>query len=156
MKFPVVIRHRGENAKIYGQTPAYPFYRLAYKAAGKRHVRSFKTYSEARQEGENVVRDLAKGECVNFWASTQRMPDETQATAGICELYNPSRLVTHGYFIWEWVRKTREGLRDKWCNSPPRRNRWHRRGCRRKPLFCAGHERDKPGTASCRVEREHA
>ena len=61
MKFPVVIRHRGEKAKIYGKTPAYPFYRLAYKAAGQRHVRSFKTYSEARQEGDRVVRDLAQG-----------------------------------------------------------------------------------------------
>jgi hypothetical protein len=61
MKFPVVIRHRSEKAKIYGKTPAYPFYRLAYKAAGQRHVRSFKTYSEARREGDHVVRDLAQG-----------------------------------------------------------------------------------------------
>jgi integrase len=61
MKFPVVIRHRGQKAKIYGKTPAYPFYRLAYKAAGKRHVRSFKTYSEAKQAGDQIVRDLAQG-----------------------------------------------------------------------------------------------
>jgi hypothetical protein len=61
MKFPVVIRHRSEKTKIYGKTPAYPFYRLAYKAAGQRHVRSFKTYSEARREGDHVVRDLAQG-----------------------------------------------------------------------------------------------
>ena len=61
MKFPVIIRHRGEKAKIYGKTAGYPFYRLAYKVAGQRRVRSFKTYSEARQGADTALRDLAKG-----------------------------------------------------------------------------------------------
>jgi integrase len=61
VKFPVVIRHRGEKAKIYGKSPAYEFYRIAYRTAGKRCVRSFKTYAEAKTEAERIVRDLADG-----------------------------------------------------------------------------------------------
>ncbi len=62
MKFPVVIWHRGQRAKIYGKTPAYPFYRLAYKLDSKpRRVQSFKTYSEAKEAAEQAVRDMAQG-----------------------------------------------------------------------------------------------
>ena len=61
MKFPIVIRHRREKATIYGKSESYPFYRLGYYVAGKRRVRSFKTYGEAKAEAEKAVRDLAQG-----------------------------------------------------------------------------------------------
>jgi integrase len=61
MKFPVKVSYRKAEAKIYGKSAAYPFYRLAYRAAGKRHVRSFSTYTEARQEAETKVREIANG-----------------------------------------------------------------------------------------------
>jgi integrase len=61
MKFPVKVRFRKAEAKIYGKTEAYPFYRLAYKAGGKRHVRSFKTYNEARTAADSKVREIDKG-----------------------------------------------------------------------------------------------
>ena len=61
MKFPVTIRHRREKATIYGKSPGYDFYRLGYYVAGRRRVRSFKTYAEAKAEGERVVRELAEG-----------------------------------------------------------------------------------------------
>ncbi len=61
MKFPVVIRHRREKATIYGKSENYPFYRVGCYVAGKRRVRSFKTYGEAKEEAEKVVRDLAQG-----------------------------------------------------------------------------------------------
>ena len=41
MKFPQVIRHRKVEARIYGKSKCYPFYRLGYYVAGKRRTRSF-------------------------------------------------------------------------------------------------------------------
>ncbi len=61
MKFPVIVKHRRAEATIYGKTPAYPFYRLAYRAAGKRFVRSFPTYGDARREADKKVRELDSG-----------------------------------------------------------------------------------------------
>jgi hypothetical protein len=61
MKFPVKVNFRKAEAKIYGKSAAYPFYRLCFYAAGKRHVRSFSTYSEARQEADAKVREIANG-----------------------------------------------------------------------------------------------
>ena len=61
MRFPVKLKHRKAEATIYGKSEAYPFYRLAYRAAGKRILRSFSTYSDARQEAEAKVRELAQG-----------------------------------------------------------------------------------------------
>jgi len=61
MKFPQVIRHRRIEATIYGKTHSYPFYRLSYYTAGKRRIRHFSTYSEAKTEAERIVRELASG-----------------------------------------------------------------------------------------------
>jgi len=61
MKFPVKVTFRKAEAKIYGKSESYPFYRLCYYAAGKRHVRSFSTYSAARAEAEAKVREIADG-----------------------------------------------------------------------------------------------
>ena len=59
VKFPQIIRHRKADATIYGKTPSYSRYRVSYRATGKRHLRTFETYGEARQEAERIVRDLA-------------------------------------------------------------------------------------------------
>jgi integrase len=61
MKFPVIVRHRREKATIYAKSPGYPFYRLGYYAGGKRLIRSFKSYAEAKTEAERIVRQLAEG-----------------------------------------------------------------------------------------------
>ena len=61
MKFPQVIRHRKVEATIYGKSPHYQRYRLAYYVAGQRSLRSFTTYSEAKTEAERIVRELADG-----------------------------------------------------------------------------------------------
>jgi len=61
MKFPVIIKHRRSEATIYAKSEKYPYYRLAYRAAGKRIVRSFATYSEAKTEADKKVRELATG-----------------------------------------------------------------------------------------------
>ena len=61
MRFPKIIKHRRFEATIYGKSENYPYYRVAYYAAGKRHARNFKTFSEAKNEAERIVRDLAAG-----------------------------------------------------------------------------------------------
>ena len=61
MKFPRIIRHRKAEVTIYGKKPNYPFYRIAYRADGKRHLRTFAKYREAVEEAEKKVRDLANG-----------------------------------------------------------------------------------------------
>ena len=61
VKFPQVIRHRKAEATIYGRTDYYPKYRLAYRVAGQRRLRTFETYSDAKTEAERIVRELAGG-----------------------------------------------------------------------------------------------
>ncbi|MDB6021273.1 MAG: integrase family protein [Pedosphaera sp.] len=56
------IKFRGQVlAKIYGKSKGYSFYRLCYYTAGKRHVRSFRTYSEAKKEGDTKAQELHEG-----------------------------------------------------------------------------------------------
>jgi hypothetical protein len=61
VKFPHTIRFRSETAKIYGRSEAYPFYRLAMRVAGKRVIRSFATFAEAKSEAEAKLRQTATG-----------------------------------------------------------------------------------------------
>ena len=61
VKFAQVIKHRKIEARIYGKSADYPLYRLGYYVAGKRRVRHFATYGEAKAEAEWIVRELANG-----------------------------------------------------------------------------------------------
>ena len=61
VKFPVRVKHRRAEAVIYGRSKSYGYYRLVYRAAGKRVVRSFPTYSAARKEADAKVRELSSG-----------------------------------------------------------------------------------------------
>ena len=61
MKFPKVIKHRRFEATIYRKSEKYAYYRLTYYAVGKRFMRHFPTYGEAKAEGERIVRQLADG-----------------------------------------------------------------------------------------------
>lgn len=61
MRFPKKITFRRVEATIYAKKPKYPFYRLVYYVAGKRVIRSFKTYSQAKTEAEQKVREIAGG-----------------------------------------------------------------------------------------------
>jgi len=61
MRFPKVIKHRRFEATIYGKGKNYPYYRVAFYAAGKRHLRNFRTYGEAKAEADRKVRELADG-----------------------------------------------------------------------------------------------
>jgi hypothetical protein len=46
---------------IYGEKPNYPFYRIAYRVAGKRHRRNFSKYIEALQQAKIKARDMVAG-----------------------------------------------------------------------------------------------
>jgi hypothetical protein len=61
MRFPKIIKHCRFEATIYGKSKKYHYYRITYYAVGKRQIRSFKTFSEAKTEAERIVRDLADG-----------------------------------------------------------------------------------------------
>src|SRR2546430_801745 len=61
MRFPVIIRHRKAEAKIYGKSKNYSFYRVAAYVGGKRRMTSYVTYSEARGAADKLVRDIAAG-----------------------------------------------------------------------------------------------
>ena len=61
MKFPKVIRHRKAEVTIYGKRTSYPFYRIAYRVNGERHMKSFATYGEAKADAKKKARELHKG-----------------------------------------------------------------------------------------------
>lgn len=64
IKYPVLLRP-GKNgpvmARIYKPAKAYPLYRLAWSVAGKRLMKAFPTYSDAKRHGDELVKELAKG-----------------------------------------------------------------------------------------------
>src|SRR6266568_4692180 len=57
-RFPMKVRHRGASATIYPKTARYPFYRVLFRADGKRVVRNFKTYAEAKKAAKGKAREL--------------------------------------------------------------------------------------------------
>ena len=61
MKFPVTIRHRNSKAKIYRPAGKFAYYRVAYAVAGKRQMKTFANYSDAKAAAERIVRDVANG-----------------------------------------------------------------------------------------------
>jgi integrase len=61
MRFPVKVRFRKAEARIYGKSKAYPFYRVCGMVDGKRRMTSFRTYSDAKAAADKLVRDIAAG-----------------------------------------------------------------------------------------------
>ena len=55
------VRFRHITVKIYRKAPKYPFYRIAYRADGKRVVRNFKKLSLAKIAAGRMARELAQG-----------------------------------------------------------------------------------------------
>jgi hypothetical protein len=71
VRFPVTIRHRNSTAKIYAPGGKFAYYRLAYTTAGKRRMQTFTSYSDAREAGERIVRELANGSQAAALTATQ-------------------------------------------------------------------------------------
>lgn len=60
MRFPKIIRHRKAEVTVYGKKKNYPFYRIVYRADGKRQMRSFAKLSQALAEAKKKARELAE------------------------------------------------------------------------------------------------
>jgi len=60
MKYPFHVRHRNRTATIFPPSEAYTSYRVYYRHGGKARFRAFKTFSEARDAAQQIVKDLAK------------------------------------------------------------------------------------------------
>ena len=92
MRFPKLIRHRKAEVTIYGKQPNYPFYRIAYRVAGKRHLRNFSKYGEALKAAAKKVRELAEGSQAAALTANQ----SHEALAAIQRLEIDPRLRRHG------------------------------------------------------------
>jgi len=55
------VRFRGVTVRIYRKTKSFPYYRIAYRADGKRVVRAFKEYKVAKTAAEARARELYDG-----------------------------------------------------------------------------------------------
>lgn len=62
MKFPKRIEYRRRVlATIYGKSKSYPLYRVSWTVAGRRMMKAFPRYGEAKRHADELVKDLAKG-----------------------------------------------------------------------------------------------
>jgi hypothetical protein len=72
VKFPKRIKHRGRVlATIYGKFKSYPLYRVAWTVAGRRMMKAFPHYSEAKRHADDLVKELAKGSQVTALTAGQ-------------------------------------------------------------------------------------
>jgi integrase len=71
VKFPVTIRHRASKAKIYAPAGKFKYYRVAVTVAGKREMRTFANYSDAKAAAERIVKDIASGSQAASLTATQ-------------------------------------------------------------------------------------
>ena len=60
MKFPVTIKHRTGKVKIYAPANNFAYYRLSFTVSGKRQMRTFDTYTEAKEAGEAKAEEIHK------------------------------------------------------------------------------------------------
>ena len=61
-KFPLQIKNRSLKVTIYPPTPALPYYRICYRAGGKRVQRTRRTLEAAQKEAQVILGKLKAGE----------------------------------------------------------------------------------------------
>jgi hypothetical protein len=62
VKFPKRIKYRGRPlATIYRPSKSYPDYRVAWRAGGRRMMKAFHRYGDAKGHADKLVKQLAKG-----------------------------------------------------------------------------------------------
>jgi hypothetical protein len=62
VRFPKRIEYRGRTfATIYAKSESYPLYRVAWTVSGRRLMKSFNRYGEAKRHADELAKDLAKG-----------------------------------------------------------------------------------------------
>jgi hypothetical protein len=62
VRFPVTVEFYDQRAKVYAPAKNFPFYRVAFKVAGKRRMLTFGNYGEAKKAAEDKVKELHKGQ----------------------------------------------------------------------------------------------
>jgi integrase len=62
VRFPVTVEFYDQRAKVYAPAKNFPFYRIAFKVAGKRRMLTFGSYGEAKKAAEDKVKELHKGQ----------------------------------------------------------------------------------------------
>ena len=119
MRFPKRVKYRGRVlVTIYGKSKSYPLYRVAWTASGRRMMKAFLRYGEAKRHADGLVKDLAKGSQVtaltggqarDALAALERLQTFYQATgrrvsllAGISE-YCEAASKLHGRTLGEAV-----------------------------------------------------
>jgi integrase len=80
VKFPVTIRHRKREAKIYRPAGKFNYYRVASTVAGKRRMQTFANYSDAKTAAEKLVRDMANGSQAAALTALERLETFRQST----------------------------------------------------------------------------
>lgn len=107
MRFPVRLKYRNERAVIYGKSRGYPYYRVTWHAGGRRVVRSYGTYSEAKEAAERAIRQNAEGNLA-AGLSKRAALDATAAQQALDEL---GRELGHRVSLLEVVSAYTEAVR---------------------------------------------
>ena len=55
VRFPATIRHRQSKVKFYAPGKNFDYFRLSFTVAGKRQMRSFRQYSDAKAQAGRLV-----------------------------------------------------------------------------------------------------
>ena len=71
VKFPVTIRHRSAKAKIYAPGERFAYYRLCYTLTGKRKMKTYASYSEAKKNGERILKEISQGSLAPVLSASQ-------------------------------------------------------------------------------------
>jgi|GEM_PF-1622478 hypothetical protein len=58
-EFPVTLKRRGKQLRIYGPSVTKERYRVVFKAGGKRREKFYPTYELAKREAESLLRQLS-------------------------------------------------------------------------------------------------
>ncbi|PYK96031.1 MAG: hypothetical protein DME19_21060, partial [Verrucomicrobia bacterium] len=59
------------SLRIYGKSKSYSSYRVAWTTAGRRMMKAFLRYGEAKRHADGLVKDLAKGSQVTALTAGQ-------------------------------------------------------------------------------------
>ena len=85
MRFPVTIKHRSQQARIYAPRGKFAYYRVAWKAAGRSLRKTFSSYSMAKEFAEVTVKELAAGN--QSVALTNRESADTLVIRGVLDAF---------------------------------------------------------------------
>ena len=69
VKFPVTVEFYDQRAKVYAPAKNFPFYRVAFKVAGKRRMLTFGSYGEAKRGGRGKGEGTSQRPAISALAS---------------------------------------------------------------------------------------